>query len=135
MDHDPETENLTAQSETESSATVVATRLKLSSWRNLRRFFRVNRAVERQLKADPDLISYRLRADFIRLQFSTISIWSGEAAIDRFVRTGNHLIALQVFDDIAIRDQSAFVRWNTTNPQEVTWSECRRRLASFGQSS
>lgn len=123
------------KSEPEASATVVATRLKLRGWRHLRQFFRVNRAVERQLKADPGLISYRLRADFIRLHFSTMSIWSGDEAIDSFVPSGNHGHALAVFDDIAIRDQSAFVRWQTSNPEQVTWTECRERLASFRQST
>ena len=117
--------------EHEAMVTVVATRLKLRNWRCLRRFFRINGAVERQLKADPGLISYRLRADFIRLRFSTISIWSGDEAIDGFVRTGNHLEALTAFDEIAVREQSAFVRWKTSEPRDVTWQECRERLASF----
>lgn len=128
----PPTNEAASTTQSNPMATVVATRLKLRGWRHLRRFFRANRAVERQLKADPGLISYRLKADFIRLHFSTMSVWSGDAAIDRFVRTGNHLTALQVFDHIAIREQSVFVRWNTTKPQEVTWSECRRRLATLG---
>ncbi|MCY3923516.1 MAG: hypothetical protein OXG27_14150 [Chloroflexi bacterium] len=114
---------------------MVATRLQLRSWRNLRRFFQANRAVERQLKADPGLVSYRLRADFLRLQFSTMSIWSGDAAIDGFVWTGNHPEAVNVFDEIAVRERSAFVRWQTPNPEDVTWSECRERLAVKEQSS
>lgn len=113
----------------------MATRLKLRGWRHLRQFFRVNRAVERQLKANPGLISYRLRADFLRLQFSTMSIWSGDDAIDGFVWTGNHLEAITVFVDIAIREQSAFVRWQTANPEAVTWKECRERLAALEQTS
>ena len=124
-----ESEDSGTQSENGAVMTVVATRLKLRSWRNLRQFFRVNRAVERQLKADPGLISYRLRANFIRLHFSTMSIWSGDEAIDGFVREGNHLEALRVFDDIAIREESAFVRWDTAEPGEVSWRECRERLA------
>ncbi len=118
-----------------AGATVVATRLQLRGWRKLRRFFQVNRAVERQLRADPRLVSYRLRADFIRLQFSTMSIWTGDEPIDEFVWTGNHLGAVNAFDEIAVRERSAFVRWQTTNPQDVTWYECRERLAAKERSS
>ena len=123
------------QERREAGATVVATRLQLRGWRKLRRFFQVNRAVERQLRADPGLVSYRLRADFIRLQFSTMSIWTGDEPIDGFVWTGNHLGAVNAFDEIAVRERSAFVRWQTTNPQDVTWHECRERLAAKERSS
>ena len=135
MSTDPEPDELAPTSDTETGATVVATRLQLRGWRNLRRFFRVNRAVERQLKADPGLITYRLKADFLRLQFSTMSIWSGDAAIDGFVWTGNHLDAVNAFDAIAVRERSAFVRWRTATPEAVTWSECRQRLVEQTRSS
>ncbi|MXV79496.1 MAG: DUF3291 domain-containing protein [Chloroflexi bacterium] len=123
------------QERREAGATVVATRLQLRGWRKLCRFFQVNRAVERQLRADPGLVSYRLRADFIRLRFSTMSIWTGDEPIDGFVWTGNHLGAVNAFDEIAVRERSAFVRWQTANPDDVTWSECRERLAAKERSS
>jgi len=113
----------------ESTATVVATRLQLRGWRQLPRFFRVNSAVVRQLKADPNLISYALKADFLRLRFSTLSIWADDAAIRPFVESGQHRTALAVFDEIAVRDRSAFLRWRTDQPEDVTWEEARRRLA------
>ena len=128
-------EEASHQLQDDAGATVVATRLQMKGWRKLRRFFQVNRAVERQLKADPGLVGYRLRADFLRLQFSTMSIWTGDAPIDGFVWSGNHLEAVNVFDEIAIRERSAFVRWQTANPEDVTWSECRERLAAEERSS
>ena len=112
----------------ESSATIVATRLQLRGWRKLPRFFRVNSAVVRQLKADPALIRYALKADFLRLRFSTLSVWADDGAIRPFVESGDHQTALAVFDEIAIRDRSAFVRWQTDHPEDVTWEEARRRL-------
>lgn len=123
------------QERREAGATVVATRLQLRGWRKLHRFFQVNRAVEQQLRADPGLVGYRLRADFIRLQFSTMSIWTGDEPIDGFVWTGNHLGAVNAFDEIAVRERSAFVRWRTPNPEDVTWHECRERLAAKERSS
>lgn len=135
MTDPPDTEDTSREPIGASTVTVVATRLQLRSWRNLLQFFRINSAVERQLKADPDLILYRLRADFLRLQFSTMSFWTGEDAIDGFVRTGEHLEALRAFDIIAVRERSAFVRWETAGPDAVTWKECRRRLAALPHAS
>lgn len=108
--------------------TVVATRLKLRNFLQLVRFFRVNRKVERQLRATPGLIGCWLRADFLRLHFSTLSVWKDDSAIDAFVRTGFHRDAMAVFDRISIRDASSFVRWKTDDPQEATWEEAAKRL-------
>ena len=119
----------------EASATVVATRLQLKNWLKLWRFFRVNGRVQRQLKADPGLISYSLKADFLRLRFSTLSVWADDPTIDAFVRTGRHRHAMAVFDDIAIRGQSVFTRWQTPAPQDVTWEEAAQRLAAVRPSA
>ena len=118
-----------------SSATVVATRLQLKNWLKLWRFFRVNRTVERQLKADPGLISYSLKADVLRLRFSTLSIWADDPTIDAFGRTGHHRHAIAVFDDIAVRDQSVFVRWQTPAPEDVSWAEAAQRLTAVRPSA
>ena len=119
----------------EASATVVATRLQLRNWLKLWRFFRVNGRVQRQLKADPGLIRYSLKADFLRLRFSTLSVWADDPTIDAFVRTGRHRHAIAVFDDIAVRDQSVFVRWQTPAPQDVTWEEAALRLVAVRPSA
>ena len=119
----------------QSSATVVATRLQLKNWLKLWRFFTVNRAVERQLKADPGLISYSLKADFLRLRFSTLSIWADDPTIDAFVRSGHHRHAIAMFDDIAVREQSVFVRWQTSAPQDVRWEEAAQRLTAVRPSA
>ena len=116
----------------DASATVVATRLQLRGWRKLPRFFRLNNGVVRQLRADPNLVRYALKADFLRLQFSTLSVWADDGAIRSFVESADHRTALAVFDDIAIRERSAFVRWRTDQPEEVTWEEARRQLAGVG---
>ena len=113
----------------ERQVTAVATRLKLLNWLQVRRFFRVNGAIERQLKDTPGLISYRLRADFLRLRFSTLSVWKGDEAIDAFVKSGSHREAMAEFDEMAVRGESSFVRWSTADLQGITWEEGRRRLA------
>ena len=119
----------------EASATVVATRLQLKNWLKLWRFFRVNGRVQRQLKADPGLISYSLKADFLRLRFPTLSVWADDPTIDAFVRTGHHRHAIAVFDDMAVRDQSVFVRWQTPAPEDVSWAEAAQRLTAVRPSA
>ena len=93
--------------------TAVATRLKLRNWLKLKRFFKANGEIKRQLKHTPGLLRYRQKADFLRLRFSTISIWDNTSSVDAFVRTGAHRDAMAVFDDIAVREASAFTRWET----------------------
>ncbi len=115
----------------EQQVTVVATRLKLRNYLQLRCFFRVNGKVGRQLKATPGLIGYWRHADFLRLRFSTLSGWQDARAVDAFVRTGSHREAMAVFDEIAVRDESGFVRWEMADHQETTWEEADRRLAGL----
>ncbi len=129
------TSSQTAEPEVdEGPVTVVATYLKLRSWLRLWRFFRVNGKVERQLKTTPGLIGYWLNADFLRLRFSTLSVWENDPAVDTFVRTGSHREAMAMFDKIALRDESHFVRWKTSDPHETTWEEADRRLSGMGHS-
>lgn len=111
---------------------VVATRLQLRGWRHLRRFFGINGEIKAQLRDDPGVLRYRRRADFLRLRFYTQSIWRESAAIDDFVRSGAHLQSMVVFDEIADRDASAFLRWEVPGPRFPTWREARRRLSSGG---
>ena len=114
------------------SVIVVATRLQLRGWRHLRRFFRLNGDIKRQLGEAPGVVRYRRRADFGRLRFYTQSIWRESAAIDDFVRSGAHLHSMVVFDEIADRDASAFLRWETPTARFPTWREARERLATEG---
>ncbi len=100
---------------------VVATRLKLRGWCEVRRFFRLNGAIRRQLNETPGAIGHWVRADFLRLRFYTISVWEDDEAINEFVRTGDHRTALVEFDEIAVRSQSGFVRWRMAAPIEVAF--------------
>jgi hypothetical protein len=87
------------------------------------------------LKATPGLISYSLDADFLRLRFSTLSVWKDDHVVGAFVSTGSHQEAMSVFDEIAVRDESGFVRWETTDLREITWEEAGKRLAGVCHSS
>lgn len=112
----------------DGQVTVVATRLKLRSWLKLRRFFKVNGEVKRQLKVTPGLIDFWLHADFLRLRFYTLSVWENPSAVDSFVRTGAHLNAMAVFGQLAVRELSGFTSWETADPAETTWEEAFKRL-------
>ena len=91
--------------------TVVATSLKLRGWRQLRRFFKLNGAIKRQLNVSSGLVQYRLKADFLRLRFSTLSVWVNGQAVDDFTNTGAHREAIASFDSISDRKVSGFLRW------------------------
>ena len=108
---------------------VVATRLQLRGWRHLRHFFGLNGDIKAQLRETPGAVRYRRRANFLRLQFFTQSIWRDATALDDFVRSGAHLHSMVVFEEIADRDASAFLRWEVPAPKFPTWRESRRRLA------
>ncbi len=111
---------------------VVATRLQLRGWRHLRRFFALNGDIKAQLREAPGVVRHRRRANFGRLRFFTQSIWRDAAALDSFVRSGAHLHSMVVFDEIADRDASAFLRWEAPEPKFPTWREGRARLATGG---
>ena len=111
---------------------VVATRLQLRGWRHLRRFFQLNGDIKHQLRDAPGVVRYRRRANFLRLQFFTQSVWRDAGALDGFVRSGAHLHSMVVFDEIADRDASAFLRWETPTPTFPTWREARARLTTGG---
>ena len=116
----------------EQQVTVVATSLKLRNWRQLPRFLRVNGQVARQLKAAPGNIKFSLDADFIRLRFSTLSVWKNDQTMEAFVRSGSHREAMAAFDTIAVRSESGFLRWKALDLEGATWAEAGRRLAEQG---
>ena len=100
----------------DQKVTAVATRLKLRNWLQLKRFFNINGEIKRQLKHTPGLLRYRQKADFLRLRFfHNFHLGKILDSVDAFVRTGAHRDAMAVFDDIAVREASAFTRWDTVD--------------------
>ena len=116
----------------EQQVTVVATSLKLRNWLQLPRFLRVNGRIVRQLKAAPGHITYSLDADFLRLRFSTLSVWKDDQTMEAFVRSGSHREAMAAFDTVAASPESGFVRWKALDLEGTTWAEAGRRLAELG---
>ena len=51
--------------------------------------------IERQLRRDPGVIGFHTAADPWNLRFFHVSAWRSREAIDRFVRTAPHLLAVQ----------------------------------------
>lgn len=109
--------------------TVVATSLKLRNVWQLPQFFRLNGGVTRQLDGGPTgLIGYWLKADFLRLRFSTLSVWDNDAALDEFVASGAHRAAMARFGEISARERSTFTRWHTDRHEDTTWEAAFERL-------
>lgn len=115
--------------EAANQVTVVATSLKLRNAWQIRRFFRLNGGVTRQLDSDPTgLIGYWLKADFLRLRFSTLSVWEDDAVLDEFVASGPHRAAMAGFDEISVRERSTSTRWHTDRHEDTTWEAAFARL-------
>ena len=39
---------------------------------------------------------------------------------------------MSAFGEIAVRDESGFLRWRTADPQAITWEEASRRISELG---
>ena len=80
-----------------------------------------------QLSDAPGLVGYSLDAHLFRKTFWTLSAWTGQDAMEAFVRADPHAEGMA-----AIRPhmaESTFVFWTVTAGElPVTWDEARRRI-------
>lgn len=89
---------------------VLVSELPLKRFRDLGVFLRYTWQIRGQLRRAPGLLGYSLAARILKRQFWTLSVWDGEAALQRFVVENPHghvMTALQ-----AKMGQTRFVRWN-----------------------
>ena len=108
---------------------VVVTDLKLNHWWNLRKFITLVNRVSEQMDATPGVISRRLKANYLKLRFSTLSVWESEGALAAFIPTGAHRAAVASTPEIS-RTGLASLRWRTDDPDAVTWEEAFARLSA-----
>jgi heme-degrading monooxygenase HmoA len=97
----------------EQTQYVMASRLELSSTRHLPRFLRDSIRVNRQVKSAPGRIDSKLRADFGKLTFWTLSSWEDEAAMRAFVRTQPHLDVMRDLGRRGVLKSGTFQSWET----------------------
>ena len=103
---------------------LVATRLRLSTWRALPAFVRHSSAAIEEMRSMPGFVGYALKTYPFRREFLTLSGWESESAMRDFVRCDAHRAAM---------------RWQATGDHRLTsahlpdgridWAEAERALA------
>ena len=124
------------QPEPEAPALVLGSRLELRSYRDVPGFLRVAMRIRKQVRHSSGAIGLSLIAQPLRKTFWTLSAWSGDAAMNGFVRTEPHLSVMTRYHDRLTDPQ--FVTWTidgrdlpkaNSNAKQL-WRDARARLAS-----
>lgn len=108
---------------------VFTSQLPLTHYRDVPRFLRWALKVGAQLRKTEGCAGFTLDAKLFSKTFSTLSAWSDEQAMDRFVRTGAHAAMLT---DMAGRlGKPTFVgSAGTAADLPLAWSAARARLTA-----
>jgi heme-degrading monooxygenase HmoA len=116
-----------------STQYVMASRLRLSSVRHLPAFLRASARVNKQAKAAPGHLGSRLRAQFGKLTFWTLSAWEDEAAMTAFVRTAPHTDAMRDLRDRGAMRSGEFRSWDAPSGTALpSWDDVAARFPSAG---
>jgi hypothetical protein len=106
---------------------VLATHLPLKSLLSTVRFARAIRSVQKQLERTDGVIGYSLRAQPLRRDYRTLSVWEGDRALMAFVRELPHRDVMARFAPSlgAFR----YVRWKVPGTAaKPEWEDALRRL-------
>ena len=103
----------------------VGTRLQLRRYRDIPRFLRASMAIGRQARGSAGFVGLKLRAQFRRRTFWTVTVWTDEASMIEFVRTDPHRTTMRTFARVMTSSTSA--RWQVADGVPG-WDEVARRL-------
>ena len=113
-------------------ALVSITRLRLRSWRFLPMFaWYALRSTRQAARAEGNLAAKLLRER--RNTFWTSTIWTGEAALKRFMTSGAHGKAMRKLAEWC--DEAAVVHWTQESAELPGWPEAYQRLRKDGRRS
>jgi hypothetical protein len=113
-------------------STVSVTRLRVRSWKFLPQFlFHALRSAWQVKKASGVQSATLLRADW--RTYWTRTIWTDEAAMKKFMISGNHRLAMPTL--VKICDEASVGRWNQNDSTPPSWSEVHRRMQLEGRPS
>ena len=104
-----------------------ATVFRARRWRDVIPFLQMSSGVQRQLKGTSGLVSYGLRANFLRRRYWTFSVWEDRASLEAFLRAEPHATAMRRMHQWVVPGDSAFVTWDSTN-DSIDWIEGLDRL-------
>src|SRR3954452_8906678 len=106
---------------------VMASLLKLESFRRVPGFLRAALAIRRQVLRSGGAVGVALKTELPRRTFFTLSAWRDRHALDAFVRAEPHLSSMRGYRP-AMAD-SRFVFWSISGEAlPPSWSEAQRRL-------
>lgn len=110
---------------------VSITRLRLRSWRFMPMFaWHALRSSRQAARAEGNLASKFLRD---RNTFWTSTLWSGEAAMKKFMISSSHGKAMRKLPEWC--DEAAVVHWTQDAAELPTWREAYQRLKKDGRRS
>jgi quinol monooxygenase YgiN len=117
----------------EATYLAMASSLPLRRFAATPRFFTHVQAIRRQLSAATGLVGYALWAKPLSKRYWTLSVWTDEEALARFMRTSPHVDVMRRLRPGMSRTR--FVQWPVEGSNvPITWSEALRRLeAAAGQ--
>ena len=108
------------------------TRLRVRSWRYLPVFLLQSWRSTRQARSAPGALAIAVLRD-AHLAFWTRTVWSDEAAMRAFMRSGAHRRAMLHLASWC--DEAAIVHWMQDGPAPPPWAEAHRRLQQQGRRS
>jgi quinol monooxygenase YgiN len=119
-----------ARSQDDRDALWAATVITLRRFRDIPRVMKASAAVETRLKQETGALGYSLRVEILRRRFWTITIWTDEAALDRFLASAAHRAAEPLADELgALAPPRASTRWRAAASSPIDWNAAQRRLA------
>ena len=97
-----------------------------SVWR-VPAFMARGRQIMKQVDVAPGVIGWSLGANFLKLEFYTLSAWHDAESLRRFVRDGDHFTALQEFEQ-NLRRKSVFVYYKVLGRDlPLSWQDALAR--------
>jgi hypothetical protein len=116
-------ENLDPNREYLVLASSIPAKKMSSTWK----MFRGSRAVRRQLARTDGVIGFALLAQPFSKNYATLSVWTGEDALDRFTAETPHR---EIMADLApAMGPTKFVKWTITGADgRPTWPDALNRL-------
>ena len=116
-------ENLDPDREYLVLASSIPAKKMSSTWK----MFRGSRAVRRQLADTDGVIGFALLAQPFSKNYATLSVWTGEDALDRFTADSPHR---EIMGDLAsAMGPTKFVKWTITGAEgRPSWPDALGRL-------
>lgn len=106
---------------------VMTTNLPLTRFRDVPRFLRWTIRIRTQLKSAPGCVGFTMDAKPFTKTFWTLSAWSDEQAMERFVRSGAHA---EMLKDMAGRLGNPHFADSTATSADIplSWADARARI-------